>query len=107
MTISFNRDIRINLLDFNLFDNESESFTVVVSGMAPLVITYADLSNKTSGFYSGNIVVAANTDIGLFTTGPTPIGLDGMDVDVIPEPTVLGLISCTGIGFMMIRRFLV
>ena len=103
--LSFNKAIRINQLDFNLFDAD-ESFTLVVDGFDPVVIAFNDLSNKTSDLYDSDFWIPANTDMALFTTGTSVIGLDAMDVtvDAIPEPAVLGLVGLSGVGLLMVRR---
>lgn len=105
MILSFKKDIRINLLDFNLFDDVSESFSITVGGLDSFTIGYNDLSNKTSGWIATNLVVTAGTEIEFSTSSPTPIGLDGIDLDVIPEPAVAGLIGLVCIGVLVVRRF--
>lgn len=105
LILSFSQDVRINLLDFNLFDDPSESFTVSVGSLETYDIAYDDLSNKTSGWFTTNWVVSAGTNITFSTSGPNPIGLDGIDLNVIPEPAVLGLISLAGVGTLVGRRF--
>jgi len=104
MVISFNKDIRVNLLDFNLFE-EGDSFAIVVGGTNALSIAYNDLSNKLSDWYATSLVIAAGTEIEFTTSSPTPVGLDGIDLDVIPEPAVLGLIGLAGVSGLVVRRF--
>lgn len=103
LILSFSQDIRINLIDFNRFDS-GETFTVSVEGASDVVVGYDDLNNKISDFFNTNIVVSANTEIEFKTTGAHVIGLDGLGVEVIPEPAVLGLVSLAGIGLITGRR---
>ena len=105
MIVSFSSDVHITLLDFNLFDDESESFTVSVDGQDPLSIWYSDLSNKSSGFFAADLTVPAHTEIEFSTQSATPIGLDGIELEVIPEPAVCALISLAGIVGLIVRRF--
>lgn len=82
LILSFSRDIRINQFDFNRL-GAGESFAVAVDGMAPIEITYEGLTNKASGFFNTDLVVAANTEIEFYTTGASVVGLDGIDVTVL------------------------
>lgn len=104
LIFSFNKDIRINEVDFNLFDDVDEGFVIAVSGQEPVVIGYSDLSNLKSDLYSASIIVPANTDIQFSTASETAIGLDGMELEVIPEPATCTLIALCGCSFLLIRR---
>ncbi len=105
VVFAFNKAVRINQIDFNLFD-AGENFTLAVEGVDPQVIAFDDLSNKTSDQYDSAFLIPANTDMALFTTGTSIIGLDAMDVtlETIPEPTVLGLVGLSGLGLLSVRR---
>ncbi len=104
MEVSFDRDIRINLLDFNLFD-AGEVFSVGVGGQDPIDIPYDSLFNKSSDIYTfaTPLEVPAGTIIEFYSSSGS-IGLDGIDLDVIPEPTTLALIGMFGVGVLTIRR---
>ena len=105
LILSFNQDIRINRFDFNRFDF-GETFFVSVGGASDIIINYADLNNKISDLLDTNVVVFANTEIVFSTSGSHVIGLDGLGVEVIPEPAVIGLMGLAGLGFLMGRRLI-
>jgi len=103
--LSFDSPIRIDLLDFNRFDSGDE-FTLVIAGQAAEVIGYNDLDNQSSdyiGFNSG-ITVPAETEVQFYASSGT-IGLDSMNVTVIPEPAAMSFISLGGLGLLIARRF--
>ncbi len=94
--ISFDKDIRINRLDFNQFTT-GESITISV-GAETLEIHDLALSNRGSDYLDTNWVVSAHTEIEFYTTGTSTVGLDGMDVTVL-EPIhelTLSLASSNG-----------
>ncbi|MDZ8117320.1 hypothetical protein [Pontiella agarivorans] len=83
MIFSFDQKVEITKLDMVGFESNS-TFIVDVDGQAPFSITYEDLENKTSQFFTTNIVVEAHTDI-LVSVGNTNsvIGLQSIDLDVL------------------------
>jgi len=103
MYLSFSESVRINQMDFNLFD-AGESFELQVAGQSALVITYDELDNKSSDVYGMNLEIPAGTEIQFAAGAGSVIGLDGLDIAVIPEPSVISLLSVAGIGVLMIRR---
>ena len=103
--LAFSKPVQMNLLDFNLFD-AGESFTLRVGEESPMVISYDDLANKSSDTFIMNTGVPAYTDIQFFTTGSNVVGLDGMDISVIPEPASAALVILGGLGMLMARRVL-
>lgn len=96
LIISFNKDIQINRLDFNQFD-EGESITVVIGG-DETEIPYSELTHKGSDYLDTNLVVAAYTEIEFYTTGESTVGLDGIDVSVLgsAQGLLLSLVSSNG-----------
>lgn len=82
LVLSFDRDIRISQFDFKGFES-NETFTVAVTGLPVVVISYEDLNNKSTDVFNTNIVVLAETEIELFTTGGSIIGLDGIELTVL------------------------
>jgi hypothetical protein len=103
--LSFSEPVIMNTLDFNLFD-AGESFNVQFGTESMYVISYDDLANKSSDTFAFNTEVPAYTDIQFFTTGSDVIGLDGIDVSVIPEPASAALVIIGGLSVLMARRFL-
>jgi len=105
MVLCFDNPVRIDLLDFNLFD-VGEEFTVAVGGQNAVTIAYDDLDNKSSDYigFDPGIIVSADTEVRFFASSGT-IGLDAMDVTVIPEPAAIGFVSLVGIGALVIKRF--
>lgn len=104
LILSMDHEVRINSFDFNLFDDPSESFQITVPGIDPVEIEYNGLSDQLRGVYDTDLVVPAHTEITFTTASPTPIGIDGIDMDVIPEPAVISLITFVGIGTFAARR---
>ncbi|MBN2163212.1 MAG: hypothetical protein JXR25_06760 [Pontiellaceae bacterium] len=104
LIFTFNRDIRINEVDFNTFDDIDEGFVIAVAGQEPVVVDYADLSNLKSDLFSTSIIVPANTDVQFSTGSQTAIGLDGIELEIIPEPATCSLIVLCGCSFILIRR---
>ena len=105
MVLSFDSPVRIDLLDFNLFDS-GEEFTVTVGGQNAAIIAYDDLDNKSSDYigFDPGIIVSANTEIRFFASSGT-IGLDAMGVTVIPEPAVLSFVGLVGVAALITKRF--
>ncbi len=105
MVLSFDKPVRIDLLDFNRFDS-NDAFSVEVAGQNDVAIGYDDLDNKSSDFiaFSPGIAIAADTEVRFYASAGT-IGLDSMDVTVIPEPAVIGFVSLAGIGALLAKRF--
>ena len=96
LILSFNKEIRINRLDFNQF-SAGESITLSISGDVT-EIHDLDLSNRNSDYLDTNWVVSAYAEIEFFTTGASTVGLDGIDITVLgasSEPT-LSIISSNG-----------
>lgn len=105
MVFYFDKDVELSLLDLNHFDS-GDCFVLEVEGSDPLEIVYGDLSNKTSGYYTFSTPqrVVKETEIHLYSSNGS-IGMDGIGLQVVPEPMAAGLISVTGIGLLLIRRF--
>ena len=101
--LSFSKQIRIDQIDFNVFD-AGELFSVTVGGGPALDITYDALANKSSDVFDLSLVVDADTQIALSAGAGSVIGLDGMDITVIPEPATVGLIGLGGLGLFMARK---
>ncbi len=96
LILSFNKEIRINRLDFNQFST-GESITLSIGGDVT-EIHDLDLSNRNSDYLDTNWVVSAYAEIEFFTTGTSTVGLDGIDITVLgasSEPT-LSIISSNG-----------
>ncbi len=105
MFVSFDRDIQINFLDLNLFA-DGEVFGMKVGDSDPIVIAHRDLSNGTSDLYtfSTPLTVPSDTVVEFYSVSGS-MGFDGIDLEVIPEPAVSGLIALSGIGVLIVRRF--
>ena len=96
LILSFNKEIRINRLDFNQFST-GESITLSIDGNAT-EIHDLELTNRASDYLDTNWVVSAHAEIEFFTTGASTVGLDGIDITVLgasSEPT-LSLVSSNG-----------
>ncbi|MBN2683849.1 MAG: hypothetical protein JXR40_01085 [Pontiellaceae bacterium] len=107
MKLYFNRDVELNVLDFNRFDS-GDCFVLYIEGSSPLEIEYGDLSNGTSDTYTfaEPLHIAADTTISFYVRSDSgSVGMDGIDLQAIPEPMAAGLISITGIGLLLVRRF--
>ncbi|MCF7817788.1 MAG: hypothetical protein K9M54_07885 [Kiritimatiellales bacterium] len=96
LVVSFNKDIRINRLDFNQFTT-NESIMVSIDGIG-LEIHDLELSNRTSDYLDTNLFVTANTEIEFYTTGASVVGLDGIDVTVMESASELSLSLVTSNG---------
>jgi hypothetical protein len=103
LLFSFSQPIRINQIDFNGFE-DGESFSVSVDGGSALDITYAALANKSSDIYDLSLEIGADTEIALAAGMGSVIGLDGMDIEVIPEPATTGLLLVGGVSLLLIRK---
>lgn len=101
--LSFSQDVRINQIDFNVFD-AGESLSLAVNGVTPFDIAYDDLDNKSSDVYSMSLEVPASAQIQFAAGAGSVIGLDGIDITVIPEPATTGLIALGGLGLLAARR---
>lgn len=109
MELYFDKDVELNVLDFNRFES-GDCFVVGVSGFDPLEVEYGDLSNGTSDTYTfaEALHVSAKTTVSFYVRSDSgPVGMDGIDLQAIPEPMAAGLISLTGIGLLLVRRFFV
>lgn len=106
MSLAFDQDVRITRIDFNLFD-AGETFEIRVGGDDPLLIGFGDLSNQASDYldFSEGLFIAKDTEVAFSATAGS-IGLDSIDVAVIPEPAVAGLIVAAGMGMLATRRML-
>lgn len=100
--LSFSKPVRINQVDFNGFD-AGESFALTADGL-PISITYDDLANKSSDVYDLSLELAAGTELSFAAGAGSVIGLDGIDITVIPEPATAGLLALGGIGLLAARR---
>ena len=105
MQIKFDKSIRINQVDFNLFDS-SEEFVLSVDGGITKSLAFSELSNQSSDYYNFEtpLEVAAGTIIE-FKCVAGSVGIDGIELDVIPEPTAMGLVVCSGMVLLVMRRF--
>ncbi len=96
LILSFNKEIRINRLDFNQF-SAGESITLSIGGETT-EIHDLDLSNRSSDYLDTNWVVSAYAEIEFFTTGTSTVGLDGIDITVLgasSQPTI-SILSTNG-----------
>jgi hypothetical protein len=99
LILSFNKTIEITQINFRFFE-EGETFHISVDGEPDFLISYADLTSIGSDIIDTNLVVAANTEIRLFTN--EQIGLESMDITVLGgagEPA-LSLISSNGTTYV-------
>ncbi len=101
--LSFSAPVRINQMDFNVFD-AGESFMLQVAGQSALAISYDDLDNKSSDIYSMSLEIPAGTEVQLSAGSGSVIGLDGIDLAVIPEPATAGLVALGGLAVLVVRR---
>ncbi len=83
LVLSFSNRVRIRRIDFNRL-SDGEGFLIDVPGRAGTEIVYDGLSNKTSGYFDADIVVLANTDIRFSSLGESVVGMDGIDLEVLP-----------------------
>lgn len=106
MFLAFDQDVRITRIDFNLFD-AGETFEIRVGGDDPLLIGFGDLGNQASDYldFSEGLFIAKDTQVAFSATAGS-IGLDSIDVAVIPEPAVAGFIVVAGMGIFATRRLL-
>jgi hypothetical protein len=102
LLFSFSQPIRINQIDFNGFE-AGELFSVTVDGGSALDITYDALANKSSDIYDLSLEIGADTAIALTAGTGSVIGLDGIDIAVIPEPATVGLIALGGLSLYVAR----
>lgn len=101
----FDKEVEISLLDTNSL-RDSDRFVIQIGTDEAIEIAYDDLSNKTSGYYTFSTPqrVVKETEIRLYSSNGS-IGMDGIGLQVVPEPMAAGLISVTGIGLLLMRRF--
>ena len=90
LIISFNRSIQLNRIDFNRLQS-GETFTIAGVGLDNVEIAYADLANKTYGYFDTNLTISAGSEVELYTTGDSVVGLDGIDVTVLGSRKELDL----------------
>ncbi|VGO18249.1 hypothetical protein [Pontiella sulfatireligans] len=104
MFLSFDQSVRIDRIDFNLFDS-GETFTVKISGMDAVAIRWDDLSQQNQDYidFAEGLEVAANVKIEFYASSGS-IGIDSMNVEMIPEPAVMSFIGLTGFGLLVGRR---
>jgi len=102
--MSFNKDVRINKIDFSNFD-DGETFQCTI-GTAVHTIAYSDLDNKVSD-YIENLKwdVSAGTTIRMeVTSAGDSLSMDQLDITVIPEPAAMGLVSLAFGGLFFFHR---
>lgn len=105
MVFYFDKEVEISLLDMNSL-GDSDRFVIQIGTDEPIEITYGNLSNKTSGYYTFSTPqrVVKETEIRLYSSNGS-IGMDGIGLQVVPEPMAATLISLTGISLLVVRRF--
>jgi hypothetical protein len=99
-TWEFDKAVKISQLDFTAF----ESGDVFVFGGTN--INNVDLSSGTTDIYdfSTPLSIAANTGFTLqATTGS--VGIEGITLTVVPEPTLFALFALSCIGLLRPRRY--
>ena len=99
-TWEFDKAVKISQLDFTAF----ESGDVFVFGGT--TINNVDLSSGTTDIYdfSTPLSIAANTGFTLqATTGS--VGIEGITLTVVPEPTSFALFALSCIGLLLPRRY--
>ncbi len=89
LILSFNRDVRINRLDFNQF-TANESITISMNGQFD-EIHDLELTHRISDYLDTNLVVLAYVEIEFFTTGLSTVGLDGIDITILESTQSLDL----------------
>jgi hypothetical protein len=103
MILSFDKKIEITEFDMVGFDSNS-AFSVEIDGLAPIEITYEDLPNKVSQYFTTNLIVDANTDIQFYVgNSNSVIGLQSMDVNVLDGSGELFLTLETSNSMMFIN----
>jgi hypothetical protein len=100
---SFDQAVEITNLDFRGFET-GEVFSIVI-GTATNSIAWDDLSNKTSDSYtlSAPWTVSAGTEIRFAVSGAASVSLDGLTVNVIPEPATMAMLGLGGLLAIVIR----
>jgi hypothetical protein len=100
VSLSFNQTVSITQLDFTNFDTDE------VFSFDGFSISYESLSNKTTDIYdfATPYIIAANTAFELAAQSGS-IGIEGMTLTVVPEPsyTAALLITC-GTALMLRGR---
>jgi predicted ATPase len=99
LSFSFNQDVEISSLDFTAFTSEE------VFNFGGQVIEYVNLSNQTSGIYtfSEPLAISAGTSFILQATSGT-IGIEGLQLTVVPEPSAALLGAFGALGLLRRRR---
>lgn len=99
VTFSFNQAVSISQLDFSDFDNGD------VFEFGSTVITFADLTATNSDLYdySSPLLLAANEQFTIRATSGT-VGIETMDLTVVPEPSSTALLGLGGLALILRRR---
>lgn len=95
VTFSFNKEVQITLVDFVNFGS-GESFNFAGQSIAS-----SDLSSSVYTFLTP-LTIAANTSFTLSATSGT-VGIEGIDLTVIPEPSA-ALFGAVGFLALLRRR---
>lgn len=104
MVLKFSERVSLDRMDFNSFSADEE-FVIAAVGQPFFQITNDDLDNKSTDIIDlgEGIIVEKDTEVSFYSTAGS-IGLDSVNITVIPEPTVLSLIGLFGIGSLAARR---
>ena len=99
VTFSFNQAVSISQLDFSDFDNGD------VFEFGSTVITFADLTATNSDVYdySSPLLLAANEQFTIRATSGT-VGIETMDLTVVPEPSSTALLGLGGLALILRHR---
>lgn len=99
VTFSFNQAVSISQLDFSDFDNGD------VFEFGSTVITFADLTATNSDVYdySSPLLLAANEQFTIRATSGT-VGIETMDLTVVPEPSSSALLGLGGLALILRHR---
>lgn len=99
VTISFSETVSITQLDFAGFET-GEVFAVGANS-----IGFADLTSGTTDIYdfASPFILAANTQI-TFAVTSGAIGIEGMTLEVVPEPSSTALLGLGGLALILRRR---
>jgi hypothetical protein len=107
MELYFDKDVELSLLDFNRFES-GDCFVLEVEGSDPLEIENQNLSSGINDTYNfaKALRVSAGTTIRFYVRSDSgAVGMDGIGLQVVPEPMAATLISLTGISLLVVRRF--
>lgn len=109
---SFDKDVNLIDFDFSGWTDDNSEMTLSSTAFASDFVFWGTVTGDTF-VLPENTLVTAGTQISLYMTDTlTPGGstdvevrLPYLNVDVIPEPATLGLLSACAIGAFALRRF--